>query len=136
MISLYIEKDVILNDLKNAKTLIDALSAFEKLSSDIVINILMNHTNENIEEIDQFFHYNMIPENFTELYNSFEFITKDEVYISFNTDNLYKWDRNRGKSILILTHQNSHDFLLEFNKIFLTNSAETNLKKLRMYIHI
>lgn len=136
MISLYIEKDVILDDLKMNKTLIDALSAFEKLSENISINIIMNHDNDNIDILNNYFHFNKLNDSFEELFNSFEFITKDETYISYNSDNLLKWDKNKGKSIMALQHKHSHDFELELNKIFLTDSSENNLKKLRIFIHI
>lgn len=136
MITLYIEKNVIIDDYWKEKRLIKALSAFSKLPSDITISIVMNNVDNDLSWLEEYFSFIKFDKNFTELVKSFEFITKDETYISYDIENLFKWDYHRGKAILVQLYPYCSDNEMFFNKISLKSTEDEILNRLRSYIHI
>ena len=120
MINIYIEPELI--KFENFRL---ALLEIKKLQ--VNVTILSPDKYDDFENIDK---------NFNELLKSYEKLTKDETYISFNTDNLYRWDLNRGKHIYAVKKHNSKELCCEFNKIFLYDEYMNIFKELRKYIHI
>lgn len=127
MINVYVDADIVTSDYSETKNLWDALTKLETISSIIKINIIGEHIPDDIKPYPH--DYN----NFEELFESLDKITKNEVFISYCEDKLYIWDFNRGKSILAIN--NSHS-IMEFNKIYIKESDDEILKYLRKYIHI
>lgn len=135
-LNIYIDKNVITTDYEGGRQLLMALSSLLQVSDSFSVSVLMKGMEPLPNEIIEYFPYTKLDASFKELMESIPIITKDEIYLSFNSDNLFKWDDERGKAILILPHPHSHDLELSFNKIYLTSEKEEILKKLRSYIHI
>lgn len=124
-INIYVDSDIVSSDYSETKNLWSALNKLKEVSPIIKINII-GGTNQYVEFPST---YN----NFEELFKSFDSITKDEVFISYSEDKLYKWDLNRGKTILAMKKNSS---MMEFNKVCIDDCDDNILKKLRIYIHI
>lgn len=135
-LNIYIEKNIITDNLYGENKFIEALSDFSHVSDAINIHIVMNNSDEELIELEQYFVFDKFMGTFDDLFKSYEKITKDEVYVSYDSEKLFKWDENRGKSILVMNCPHSHDSELMFNKIYLTKTKEEIVKKLRSYIHI
>lgn len=135
-LNIYIDKNVITTDYEGERQLLMALSSLLQVSDSFSVSVLMKDTEPLPDEIMEYFPYTKLDISFKELMENIPIITKDEIYLSFNSENLFKWDDERGKAILILPHPHSHDSELSFNKIYLTSEKEEILKKLRSYIHI
>jgi hypothetical protein len=135
MINLYVEKNVVVND--SGKNFVKALGKLKKASKHVVINIISTDSNnEDLERLREFFDFNITDKGFNDLLESFNPLTKDSVYVSSNTDNLWNWDNNRGKSILVSSQNHRRDSEMGFNRVLLYKEPNEILKKLRMYIHI
>ena len=135
-LNIYIDQNVIIRDYEGERQLLNALSSLLQVSDSFSVYVLMKDMEPLPDEIMEYLPYLELNYSFEELMVNISSITKDEIYLSFNTENLFKWDDARGKAILILPHQHSHDAELSFNKIYLTSDEKEILKKLRSYIHI
>lgn len=135
-LNLYIEKNVLIDNYHESKNLLNALSALCNVSKNIKIKVLDSERTSNFSFLDDYFNYEVLNHNYKELMQKIDKITKDEILLSYNQEDLYAWDFERGKAILIKQNNYRQYEDMCFNKVIVSDSTEDILKKLRMYIHI
>ena len=124
MIKIYIEKDILEDDVKEGGNFSAALHSLLSIQGISAISFFGKGEYQG--------EFPFVRISFKELFEEKLPLTKDIVLISNNESNLLLWDENRGKAILAASRTKSE----WFNRIYLKEGKDEILKSIRKYIHI